>query len=349
VIGLTLAGTIAEDAMRKNESGCSIGRNAMVACALFALGGCASQGARGAESSLAKALISNEEEQRIGVQVKAELDQKQHVQYLKDPAVVDYVRRIANKVIAIGKSDRSDVDWQVNVIDDANTVNAFATPGGYLYVYTGLIAAAEDESELAGVLAHETGHVVARHSARSLIAAYGLEAVTALAAGQNPGLLKQVATAIGTNGLMLAHSRADETEADELGARYTSTAGYDPQALIDFFQSLQSKQAKTPGVLVFLSDHPTATDRISHLKEYISANRLNGAVRGKSAFMPIKERVLALSVGPSGDAAAQALSAPPPPPAAGIRPASGKASGTTTTTPTSPARTGLPPAPPPRR
>src|SRR6185369_4701480 len=144
----------------------------------------------------------------------------------------------------------------VNVIDDPKTVNAFATPGGFLYVYTGLLAAADDEAQLAGVMAHETGHVVARHSARSMVAAYGLEAVVALATGQNPNLLSQIASGIAANGLMLAHSRADETEADELGVKYMSAAGYDPHALAAFFHTLQAKQGSMPGVLVFLSDHP---------------------------------------------------------------------------------------------
>ena len=74
------------------------------------------------------------------------------------------------------KRDRPEVNWQINVIDDSKTVNAFATPGGYLYVYSGLIMAADNEAELAGVMAHETGHVVARHSARQMVDAYGLSA-----------------------------------------------------------------------------------------------------------------------------------------------------------------------------
>jgi predicted Zn-dependent protease len=222
--------------------------------------------------------------------------------------VVEYVRGVANKVIAFGKRDRPDVQWQVNVIDDPKTVNAFATPGGFLYVFTGLLAAADDEAQLAGVMAHETGHVVARHSARSMITAYGLEAVAALAGGQNPGLATQLATAIVGNGLMLKHSRDDETEADELGARYASQAGYDPNALITFFHTLQAKEGAMPGVMVFLSDHPATSARISHLQQFIAGNHLGGSNLGQGSFQPIKARVLASA------ARAPSRGAPPPPP-----------------------------------
>jgi predicted Zn-dependent protease len=295
--------------------------------ALFLLASCATPTARNAELGLAKALVSSDQENQIGAQVKSELEQKQRVTYLDDATVVNYVRGVANRVIAVGKNDRNDVEWQVNVIDDPKTVNAFATPGGYLYVYTGLLAAADDEAELAGVMAHETGHVVARHSARNLITAYGLEAISTLADGRNPGLLTALATSIGANGLMLAHSRSDETEADELGARYASAAGYDPHALVDFFHTLEAKQGDTPGVMAYFSDHPATADRITHLEQFIAKNNLGGSQRSKNVFAPMKQRVLAHAPPtPSGAAAAQALSqtrpALPPPPASGLRPAS---------------------------
>jgi predicted Zn-dependent protease len=242
---------------------------AVAAAILFA--GCATSTTRNAETAIAKVLISTEQENQIGLQVKQELEQKQQIRYMNDPQIVSYVRTVAGRVIEVGKRDRGDVQWQVNVIDDPKTVNAFATPGGFLYVYSGLLAAAEDEAQLAGVMAHETGHVVARHSARGMVTAYGLEAVVALATGQNPNLLAQIASSIAANGLMLAHTRADETEADELGVRYASAAGYDPHALSQFFRILQAKQGSMPGVMVYLSDHPATGDRITHIEQMIAA------------------------------------------------------------------------------
>src|SRR4051812_32249869 len=131
--------------------------------------GCATMGTN-AEKVAAEQLISIDQENQLGLQVKNELEQKQNIRYITDPTVGNYVTGVANKVIAFGKKDRPEVQWQVHVIDDAKTVNAFATPGGYLYVYSGLLLAADNEAELAGVMAHETGHVVARHSARSMVA-----------------------------------------------------------------------------------------------------------------------------------------------------------------------------------
>jgi predicted Zn-dependent protease len=282
--------------------------------------------------ALAKSPLSREQENQIGAQIKAELDQKQRVQYLDDSAVVDYVRGTARKVITVanngGHDDSADLNWQVNVIDDSRTVNAFGTPGGYLYVYTGLLAVLDDEAELAGILAHEVGHMVAQHTLRNLTATYSLDAVKDLAAGQNPGLLTQLATTISSSGFLLAHQRSDETVADELGARYADTAGYDPRAMVEFFRVLQKQQETLPGGLAFLTDHPSSGDRVSHLEKYLSENRLGNNARGKTAFLPVKQRVLAHAAGPSGAAAVEALSqsAPPPPPAppAGIRPASSK-------------------------
>jgi predicted Zn-dependent protease len=297
---------------------------------ILLLGGCAASTGRQVETSLATALISSDQENQIGLQVKGELEQKQGVRYYDDPTVVEYVRTVAAKMIASGQKERPDVHWQVNVIDDPKTVNAFATPGGYLYVYSGLLAAADNEAQLAGVMAHETGHVVARHAARNMITAYGVDAVVSLAAGENPGLLAKLGSSIASNGLLLAHSRADETEADEYGARYLSAAGYDPNGIVDFFKTLQSKEGQMPGIMVFLSDHPATGDRITHLQQFIAQNRLTGHNLNEPAYRGIKQRVLA-HVPPSG-------SAPPPPP--GAPPPPGR---------TAPSGGAPPPPPPPPR
>src|ERR1051325_8378382 len=107
---------------------------------LAAAAGCAgSNFGSNAETIAARELIPPEQENQLGLQVKQELETKQNVRYVIDPAVVGYVRAVADKVISFGKKDRPEVVWQVNVIDDAKTVNAFATPGGYLYAHSGLL------------------------------------------------------------------------------------------------------------------------------------------------------------------------------------------------------------------
>src|SRR5262245_854937 len=175
---------------------------------------------------VAKALVSDEQEAQLGAQVKQELE-KQGTKYVTDPEVVNYVQGVAKKIFVSADKDRPGVKWQVHVIDDAKQVNAFATPGGYLYVYTGLLMAADNEAQLAGVWGHESGHVVARHSARQMVDAMGLETVIGIGLGQNPNQLAQLAANVAAKGALLAYGREDETEADEFGARYSAQAGYD--------------------------------------------------------------------------------------------------------------------------
>jgi predicted Zn-dependent protease len=264
---------------------------ARLVCVALLCASCATTGLGTVEKDVASVLISPEQENQLGLQFKQELEQKQHVVYMNDPVVVGYVRGVADKVIVFGKRDRPEVNWQVNVIDDNKTVNAFATPGGYLYVYSGLIMAADNEAELAGVMAHETGHVVARHSARQMVDAYGLEAIASLALGNNPNLLAQIATGVGEKGFMLANSRSDETEADEYGARYSSAAGYDPHGLVTFFDKLRRQEGNSPRILAILSDHPATPDRIDHVNGFIQSRGLGGSTTNVAAFAPIKQRV----------------------------------------------------------
>jgi predicted Zn-dependent protease len=277
---------------------------------------CASTTSRKVETAVASAMVSTDQENQIGLQLKNELDQKEHVVYVTDPVIVDYVRKVAGKVISLGKKDRPDVAWQVNVIDDPKTVNAFATPGGYLYVYRGLLETADNEAQLAGVMAHETGHVVARHAARGIVAQYGLQAVAAIATGSNPGLVAQLGSTIAGKGLMLAHSRADETEADEYGARYASGAGYDPHALITFFQRLQQSEGHTPKLLAYLSDHPATADRIQHLESYIAAHDLQGSNLGTESYAALRQRLSQVPSPPASPAAGAPATASTPPGAA---------------------------------
>lgn len=244
-----------------------------------------------AEKTVASVLISDEQEEQLGRQVKAELEQKQGIKYVEDTEVVEYVRTLSQPILVAANKERPGVRWRINVIDDPKTVNAFATPGGYLYVYTGLILASEDEAELAGVMAHEAGHVVGRHSARALVGAYGLQAVAQVALGENPGTLAQIATALAGNGVQLAHGRSQETEADEYGARYAAAARYEPQGLVRFFQKLQSQEGQGSAVLKWLSTHPPSSERVAHLEKFIAANSLSGTERGVDRLAAIKRKL----------------------------------------------------------
>jgi predicted Zn-dependent protease len=236
-------------------------------------------------------IISDTQEAELGKQVKQELETKEKIKYVEDPAVVEYVNSVATPILQAANRDRANVRWKVSVIDDPKTVNAFATPGGYLYVYTGLLLAADNEAELAGVLGHEAAHVTGRHSAQALMLQYGQAALVEAALGKNPGTAAQIASSLAGAGTGLAFSRSNETEADELGAKYTSAAGYDPRGLVTFFQKLAASEGKVPGFMKWLSTHPASADRVSHLNSFIAKNGLTGSNMGTERLAPIKARL----------------------------------------------------------
>ncbi len=248
--------------------------------ALTLTAGCSIKPIRAAEKVAADVLVSDQQEQQLGLQLHQEL-QKEGMKLVTDSAVTSYVDELARPILRAANRERSGVKWKLYVVDDPKMVNAFATPGGNLYVYTGLILASQNEAQLAGVLSHEAGHVTGRHAARNLVQQYGLQSVAGLALGKNPSQVKQLAATLIANGSMLAHSRSQEHEADEYGARFSRGAGFDPNGLIGFFRILQRQEGgNTPKVLTWLSTHPATSDRISHLQQYIAENRLAGGATG---------------------------------------------------------------------
>ncbi|WP_257448779.1 M48 family metallopeptidase [Archangium lipolyticum] len=253
--------------------------------------GCTSQRLAQAQRTAASYLVSDQQEEQLGQQVKTELETKEKIKYVEDPAVVEYVRTLSTPILQAANRDRKGVKWKVNVIDDPKTVNAFATPGGYLYVYTGLLLAADNEAEVAGVMAHEAGHVVGRHSARAMILQYGEQAIIEAALGKRQSTVAQIAAGLAGTGVGLAYGRSNETEADEYGARYSAAAGYDPHGLATFFQKLAANEGKTPGVLKWLSTHPPSSERMAHINDFIAKNRLSGSNVGAERLASIKQRL----------------------------------------------------------
>ena len=267
-------------------------RYAPILALISALAACSTAQRRSVETKLAAALIPTEQENQLGLQVKKELEQKQGIEYIEDGPVNDYVQRVAGRILEHAKKDRPDVNWTVRVINDPKQVNAFATPGGFLYVYSGLILAADSTAELAGVLGHEAGHVIARHSARQMVNALGLQTIASVALGEDPGTLTQVAAALAGQGAMLAHSRSDEIEADELGARYSAAAGYDPHGIASFFEKLMKGEGKQPGWARFLSTHPPSGDRVERVNAFIAKHGLTGTGgTGGTEIAAVKERL----------------------------------------------------------
>ncbi|MCC6143071.1 MAG: M48 family metalloprotease, partial [Candidatus Hydrogenedentes bacterium] len=211
-------------------------------------------------------LLSVQEEQALGAQMAAEVEQQQVV--LQDPAVQAYVNEIGQRLAAV--VDRRDVNYRFKVINDPNTVNAFALPGGYMYVYTGLMILCENEAQLASVMAHEIGHVAAHHHGEAITRQYGYALVTSMILGENPNALAQAAAQFTTKGGDLYYSRQAEQEADQLGLRYLYRAGYKPEAMADFMDRMNQAAPSSGGrVMKLFMSHPPTPQRVEYLRSAI--------------------------------------------------------------------------------
>jgi len=190
--------------------------------------------------------------------------------FITDPVVTEYVNRVGQNIV---KNSDCKVPFTIKVID-SDEVNAMALPGGFFYVNSGLILAADEEAELAGVMAHETAHVCAHHAAREQTRAnYAQIAATASAilipgwAGY--GIYEASGLAIPLT--FLQFSREFEAQADYLGVQYMYRAGYDPQAFVTFFEKIQNLEKRKPGAVArAFSSHPQTPDRIQHSQEEIA-------------------------------------------------------------------------------
>jgi predicted Zn-dependent protease len=236
---------------------------------------------------------SLEKEVAIGRQLSAEVDQTSKI--ISDPIVSEYVNRVAQNIVL--HSD-SKVPFTIKVID-AQEVNAFALPGGFLYVNRGLLEAAENEAEVAGVIAHEVAHVAARHgmeqASKGQLANY--LSLPLIFLGGIGGYAIQQVVGLAVPLTFLKFSRGAEKEADRLGAQYMWAAGYDPNALITFFEKLQAKEKKKPGTLSKLfSTHPMTGSRIDEVRELIVRFPERSEYQiSSSEFSQVKSRILAVA------------------------------------------------------
>ncbi len=210
---------------------------------------------------------SLESEIRMGKQYAQQIDAT--VKLVQDPVVTEYVNRIGQNLV---RNSDAKVPFTIKVVD-SDEVNAFALPGGFFYVNSGLILAADEEAELAGVMAHEIAHVAARHAAREMTRSQWLNigSIPLIFIGGGIGYAVQSAASLAVPLTFLSFSRGFEAEADYLGVQYMYKSGYDPQAFLSFFEKLQAKEKKKPGTLSkAFSTHPQTPDRIEKSQEEIA-------------------------------------------------------------------------------
>src|ERR1044071_7751959 len=235
-----------------------------------------------------------EKEVALGRYLAAEVDRE--AKFVDDPIITEYVNRVGQNIVL--HSDAK-VPFTIKVID-SDEVNAFALPGGFFYVNKGLLLVADNEAEVAGVMAHEIAHVAARHAVENQTKASLLEYLAmggSIFLGGIPGMIYQNTAGLGLLGIFMKFSRGAEEEADKLGVQYMWAAGYDPTAMATIFEKLEAQNKKKPGFIArAFSTHPAPPDRrASSLALAARFPEHDEYVISSSEFQRVKGRLLSLS------------------------------------------------------
>src|ERR1051325_4664445 len=243
---------------------------------------------------IAKMSGSTEKEVRMGRELAAEVDRQ--AKFIDDPMINEHVNRVGQNIVV--HSDAK-VPFTIKVID-SDEVNAFALPGGFFYVNKGLLLVADNEAEVAGVMANEIAHVAARHAVENQTKASLLEYLAmggSIFLGGIPGMIYQNTAGLGLLGIFMKFSRGAEEEADKLGVQYMWAAGYDPTAMATMFEKLEAKNKKKPGLIArAFSTHPAPPER--RAAALALAGRFpehDEYVISTSEFQRVKSKMLRLS------------------------------------------------------
>lgn len=196
-----------------------------------------------------------------------------------------YIRGLKDKILRTGKVRyKNEFAWSVKIIDDDKTLNAFATPGGYIYVYTGLIKFLDSEDQLAGVMGHEMAHAAQRHSTRQLTKLYGLQMLVSVVTGKSePGMIEQIALGLAS----LKFSRSHETEADNYSVIYLCGTEYNAKGAAGFFEKMEGQ----PTPPQFLSTHPNPGNRVQNIGKQADDMGCRGKATKSTEYERIKRKL----------------------------------------------------------
>lgn len=234
----------------------------------------------GAVTALPAFLITDQQEVALGVQAAQQV--LAQMPLAPSASLQEYVSRLGAQVVAV--TDRKDLPYRFFVVTD-QTPNAFALPGGFIFVTTGLLGIMENEAQLVGVLAHEVGHVTAKHHVEKIREAALAQGVAVAAVGAESAATQQIAGVV-LELVLRGFGRQDELESDRLGAQYTASLGYDPTALAAFLARLeQATGGSQPPWLYPLSTHPPVEQRLRELANFISQNNLSGSKTNREQFL----------------------------------------------------------------
>ena len=238
-------------------------------------------------------ILSTEQEVEIGREAAREIERE--LKLYNDPVVTAYINNLGQKLARYSR--RSGLTYYFKVVD-TDEVNAFALPGGWLYVNRGLITTAENESELAGVIGHEIGHVDRKHGARAISRHFGAAVIVeATLGGENASVRRQMlrqVVAVSTGMGQLKYGRDAEREADRFAVESTYAAGIDPEGTATFFEKLVAMQKKEPGQLAkMFSTHPPSRERVENVRAQIGGLPPKAGLTADSRrFQAVKERIL---------------------------------------------------------
>lgn len=213
-------------------------------------------------------LFTVEDDKQLGLQMQEQI-QSDPASYpllsrSQYPAAYQHIERVRDSILNTGLvAYDTEFAWAVHIIRNDTVLNAFCTPGGYIYFYSAMIKFLDNEAEFAGVMGHEMAHAARRHSTQQLTKAYGLQVVLSVVLGQNPNLLAQMAADLAAGVAMLAFSRDDEYESDELAVKYLYATSYDARGVAGFFEKIESE----PQPPEFLSTHPNPGNRVEKIYE----------------------------------------------------------------------------------
>lgn len=234
-----------------------------------------------------------ESEIKMGKQFAQQIEAS--VKLVNDPVISEYINRLGQNLV---RNSDAKMPVTFKVIDD-DTINAITLPGGFIYVNSGTILAADNEAELAGVLAHELGHSCARHTTHQMTKMNwaNIASIPLIFVGGGIGLAAREAAGIGLPVTFMKFSRGDEAQADYLGAQYAWKTGYDPEALVTFFEKVEAQEKKKPGTMAkAFSTHPQTPDRVEATQKEISTilPAKDQYIETTSEFDDVKARLAAL-------------------------------------------------------